>query len=402
MWYLISRFLDNTARAKFIRQTTLPQVKWGSFFPVYTNFACIALVFSVIAPLMSLFAIINFSLLWCAHRYNMLFVTRFRTDTGGVLYPRALNQTFTGLYVMELCLIGLFFLVQVDGEYVCYSQAIIMIVTVVLTALFQIFLNREFGPLMRYLPITFEDEAVLRDRAFRRAQRIRMGLPPDDEEESTSPASGTAEGLQHETINEGEATRSFKSLDDDRAAIELDDLQSARQNDPSKTHRKNMSSGSGSLRSKLVNPVSTTLKHSVTWAMQGGNAVKNVTIGVAGNKIKSEAEYRRKKREKDLENQRAIGNALFGDYADEIEDLAPDERDAKVRKAFTHSALRARRPVVWIPRDDLGVSDDEVRRTNDYSEHIWISNEGTALDSKCRVVYGQAPPDFSEEDLIQL
>lgn len=58
--------------------------------------------------------------------------------------------------------------------------------------------------------------------------------------------------------------------------------------------------------------------------------------------------------------------------------------------------------MVWIPRDDLGVSDDEVRRTNDYSEHIWISNEGTALDSKCRAVYGRAPPDFSELDLIQL
>lgn len=330
----------------------------------------------------------------------MLYVTRFRTDTGGVLYPRALNQTFTGLYVMELCLVGLFFLVQYEGESVCYVQAIIMVVAIVLTALFQIFLNREFGPLLRYLPITFEDEAVLRDRAFQRAQRIRMGLPPDPEDELSPTTVDAHEGLLSQTIQEDGSPHS--STEDDKA-IELDNLRSQQhQSEFQKGHRKNLSSGGGSLRSKFVNPVSTTLKHSVTWAMHSGNAVKNVTIGAANQKFRSEAEYRRKKRERDLENQRAIGNALFGDYADEIEDLAPAERDAKVRKAFTHSALRARRPVVWIPRDDLGVSDDEIRRTNEYSEHIWISNEGTALDSKCRVVYGQAPPDFSEEDIIQL
>lgn len=391
MWFLLSRLLDSTARSKFTRQTQLPQVKWGSFFPVYTNFACIALVFSVIAPLMSLFAIINFSLLWCAHRYNMLYVTRFRTDTGGALYPRALNQMFTGLYIMELCLVGLFFLVvDADKQVLCYPQAIIMIVTIFLTALFQYLLNREFGPLLRYLPITFEDEAVLRDEAFQKDQDRRMGLCHDDEEDYIAEKP------------EGEDGRPESAMSDKSTAIEMDNLRSRQEMNSAKTHRKNLSSGGGSLRSKLVNPVSSTLKHSVTWAMQSGNAVKNVTIGQAENRYRTAADFRRKKRERDLENQRAIGHALFGDYADEIEDLAPAERDAKVRKAFTHSALRARRPVVWIPRDDLGVSDDEVRRTNDYSDHIRISNEGTALDSKCRVVYGQAPPDFSEEDLIQL
>lgn len=339
---------------------------------------------------MSLFAIINFAMLWCAHRYNMLYVTRFRSDTGGVLYPRALNQMFTGLYIMELCLVGLFFLVQdADGTVLCYPQAIIMIVSIFLTAMFQILLNREFGPLLRYLPITFEDEAVLRDQAFQKDQDRRMGLYHDDDEDC----------IAEEKIEEEDRPETAAST---RGSIEMDNLRSRQQMNSARGHRKNLSSGGGSLRSKLVNPVSSTLKHSVTWAMQSGNTVKNVTIGQAESRYKTAAEFRRKKRVRDLENQRAIGNALFGDYADEIEDLAPAERDAKVRKAFTHSALRARRPVVWIPRDDLGVSDDEVRRTNDYSDHIRISNEGTALDSKCRVVYGQAPPDFSEEDIIQL
>lgn len=104
-----------------------------------------------------------------------------------------------------------------------------------------------------------------------------------------------------------------------------------------------------------------------------------------------------------MENEKRMGNALFSGFADEIEDLTPEERDVLVRKAFTHAALRERKPVVWIPRDDLGVSDDEIRRTKEMAgQNIWISNAGTALDAKGRVVYGRNPPDFSEVDLIAL
>lgn len=330
----------------------------------------------------------------------MLYVTRFKTDTGGVLYPRALNQMFTGLYVMELCLVGLFFLVQdADGTVLCYPQAIIMIVSIILTALYQIMLNREFGPLLRYLPITFEDEAVLRDRAFEKARLERETIKREEEMQQQRLENGSLQNdddyIAEEKVD-GEASRpgSARSADDQ---YELDDLRPSQEKPATrKTHRKNMmSSGGGSL-------IKHTVKHSMTWAIEGGNAVKNFAIDAPGQRMKEHAGTRRKQFQKDLENQRAIGEALFGGFADEIDDLDPAARDEKIRKAFTHSALRVRRPVVWIPRDDLGVSDDEVRRTNEYSDYIWISNVGTALDSKCRVVYGQAPPDFSEEDLIQL
>ena len=378
VWYILSRILDNTARAKWSRNTQLPNVTWGSFFPVYTNFACIALIYSIVAPLISIFALITFSLLWFAHRYNMIYVTRFRNDTGGVLYPRAINQTFTGLYVMELCLIGLFVLAQdEDGKAACVPQTIIMFVALVLTALYQILLNSSFGPLLRYLPITFEDEAVIRDEAFRRAQARRLGLFGDEEDESTNLTSGAL------------------SLDTNSAAgddIELHKLQ--------KGHRRTGTDGSLRAFGKL-NPVKG-FRHAGTWAARGGKQLRAATFGKPDDNLKTAATYRKQRRLKDLEAQRAIGDALFGGYHDEIEDLTPEERDALVRKAFQHYAMRARRPTVWIPRDDIGVSDDEILRTREFSEHIWISNEGTALDSKVRVIYGKNPPDFSEVDLIDL
>ncbi|KAI2624231.1 DUF221-domain-containing protein [Hypoxylon sp. NC1633] len=366
-WYIIARIMDNTARNKWSTNTKLPDVNWGTTFPVYTNFACIGLIYSVISPIISIFAIITFSLLWIANRYAMLYVNRFTIDTGGVLYPQAINHTFTGLYVMELCLVGLFFLVRdQNGGVACAPQAIIMIVAIVLTAIYQLLLNRSFGPLFRYLPITFEDEAVIRDEAFQRAQDRRLGLveDEDDTDEEESRTRGHDENLSTSMDGTGD-----------------------------KTGRRNKFSS--------FKPVKG-IVHASTWAARGGKNTYDRTFGKAEKGIKNVNKYREDRRKKDLEAQRAIGEALYGAFHDEIEDLTPEERDVLVRRAFMHSALRARRPTVWIPRDDLGVSDDEIRRTKEFSEHIWISNEGTALDSKVRVVYGRAPPDFSELDIISL
>ncbi|KAI0022695.1 hypothetical protein F4780DRAFT_162909 [Xylariomycetidae sp. FL0641] len=386
-WYVIARIMNSTARSKWQTNTKLPQVNWGTYFPVYTNFACIALIYSIIAPIISIFAIITFSLLWIANRYAMLYVTRFTQDTGGVLYPRAINQTFTGLYVMELALIGLFFLVQdEDGSSGCFPQAIIMIVVTALTVLYQFLLNLSFGPLFRYLPITFEDEAVLRDEAFQRAQDRRLGLI--EEEEATFDKEGMPSHHHrwsgHPAGEHGEDGQ----------------VQDEHGHEPAHGH------GHGHVRGhsrKLSNfkPVKG-IVHASTWAARGGRTTYDHTFGKAEQGLRTANKFREERKQKDLEAQRAIGEALYGGFHDEIEDLTPEERDLLVRRAFMHSALRARRPTLWIPRDDIGVSDDEIKRTRDFSDHIWISNEGTALDSKVRVVYGRAPPDFSELDIIQL
>ncbi len=41
IWFVWAPFMDTTARQKWSRQTNLPQMQWGTFFPVYTNLAVI-------------------------------------------------------------------------------------------------------------------------------------------------------------------------------------------------------------------------------------------------------------------------------------------------------------------------------------------------------------------------
>ncbi len=282
------------------------------------------------------FNIITFSLFWLVYRYNTLYVTKFRFDTGGLLYPTAINQLFTGLYIMEICLIGLFLLVRDATDQgiaygtPCKGQAIIMAVVFTFTILYQWLLNRAFSPLFRYLPITLEDEAVNRDEEFARAQESRWRL------------------------NENE------QLGEDIKDV-LEERERCSQEEDARVH---------------------------------------------DNRGIVKSDRNRHHEARDIEAQQTgsdrIGEALFAGVNNEIEDLNPEERDQLVRHAFQHQALRARRPVIWIPKDELGISDDEILRTQKLSKHIWISNEYTGLDSKGRVVYRRSPPDFSEVDLIEL
>ncbi|KAI9868616.1 MAG: hypothetical protein M1813_004466 [Trichoglossum hirsutum] len=376
-WFILAPLLDSTARQKWTRQTSLPRVQWGTFFPVFTNLACIGLIYSVISPLILVFNIVTFSLFWIVYRYNTLYVTKFRFDTGGLLYPKALNQLFTGLYVMELCLIGLFFLVRdEENKIVCLGQGIVMIVATVLTVIYQFLLNGAFGPLFRYLPITLEDDAVARDEEFARAQQKRWNIGGEEEDEGQD----LNDVLEEQERREREADRTdeeieMKSIEERKRRRMLDPRKlmpgPSRWTDSSRNRR---SKQFGQYPRRQEDANTTSHQH-----MQRSNT-------------------------KDLESQREnrIGDALFSGMHDEIEDLTANERDKLVQRAFQHEALRAKRPVIWIPRDDLGISDDEVYRTQRFSKHVWISNEHTGLDSKGRVVYRRSPPDFSELDLIEL
>ena len=81
----------------------------------------------------------------------------------------------------------------------------------------------------------------------------------------------------------------------------------------------------------------------------------------------------------------------------------PAERDTLVRAALRYEALRARRPNVLLPRDDLGVYDEEIRKLESLGRgNIWVTKHGTASDRRERMVYGRNPPDFSEVDFIVL
>lgn len=414
-WFLWAPIVDTTARQKWQRQTKLRSVKWGSFFPPFTNFAVIGIIFSIIAPLVMVFNLIVFSVYWITQRYNALYVYQYRHDTGGLLFPRAINQLFVGVYVMEIAMVGLFF--AFPGENSCTAQAIIMIVMLVGTIIFQWLLNDAFAPLFRYLPITLEDDAVIRDEEFARAQRLKWeslaGQQGEHERLQTDPETTMEEQEKREAEEEEKALAEERRMIQEhrRTGTRMSSYGSGSHPDhPTSTimDTKPVHHTSGDRWAK-VKQISEPVSHLRKVARphdHGADGHKPTAVGVNPQTAKV-----------DMESQKQVGDVLFGGFSDELEDLTPEERDTLIRYSFQHSALRARRPVVWIPRDSLGVSDDEIERTKRMSTvddihpetekrtpktNIWISNEGTALNAKGKVVFRKSPPDFANVDLIAL
>lgn len=87
-------------------------------------------------------------LFYFAWRYNVFFVTDTTVDTRGLIYPRAIKQLFTGLYLAEVCMIGLF------GASIAPGPLVLMVIFLVFTVLFHLSLNSALNPLLYNLPLT--------------------------------------------------------------------------------------------------------------------------------------------------------------------------------------------------------------------------------------------------------
>lgn len=143
---LLYKYLTGTPRGLYSKWAKLAAISWGSTLPVYTCITVIAIVYAVIAPLCLGFSTVGMSLFYFAWRYNVLFVTDSGIDTRGLIYPRAIKQLFVGIYLAEVCLIGLF------GASVAIGPLVLMIIFTVFTVLFHISFSSALGPLIANLP----------------------------------------------------------------------------------------------------------------------------------------------------------------------------------------------------------------------------------------------------------
>jgi hypothetical protein len=102
----------------------------------------------VIAPIVLGFAAAGLAVVYVVYRYNLIYVYDSEHDTRGLHYPRALQQTLIGLYLAEVCLIGL---LALGGG---LGPLFLMILLLVLTVLVHISLNDALGPLLYNIPRT--------------------------------------------------------------------------------------------------------------------------------------------------------------------------------------------------------------------------------------------------------
>lgn len=145
LFHVLGTVLDTTPRKKWNRWNIIGATSWGTVFPVYTNLAVIGITYSVITPIMAAFSALCFGCVYFAYLHNLLFVVN-PSEGRGIFYPRAIYQTFTGLYLAEVCLLGLFVVAKAWGPLVL--QAVFIFVTVLVHTTMQ----KAFDPLLANLP----------------------------------------------------------------------------------------------------------------------------------------------------------------------------------------------------------------------------------------------------------
>lgn len=90
-------------------------------------------------------------------RYNCIFVYNPTVDTKGLSYPKALNHLTVGIYIGQVCLIGLFGINQAGGP------TVLMAIALIFSILFHIGLKNAYAPLLNTLPksLELEEETLL-------------------------------------------------------------------------------------------------------------------------------------------------------------------------------------------------------------------------------------------------
>lgn len=270
-----------------------------------------------------MFAAIALYFFYFAFRYNMLYVYNADIDTKGAIYPRALQQIFVGLYIAEVCLIGLFAMASggsnmapangVSGPDVkVYARGalgplILMIIMLIFTALYHISLNSAMSPHLEALPksIGAEEERLL----------------AAEHGESNGYRNGAADKERaHESVT-----------DDGNPAL----------NTPAPHKTPNFFT-------KWLRP--------------------DIYCDYATLR-------------------RIAPQADPVEYTEEIES-----------NAYYNPAITSELGIIWIPRDPLGISREEVRDTG---KVLPITDEGAHLDEKNNIVWGNGeedlPPIYEEK-----
>lgn len=147
VYYLIGAISDKTVRKKHSRFSGLGIVEWGTAYPIFTMLTCITLAYSVISPIILLFAAVAFVLVYITYLYNLLYVFKEGPEARGLNYPRAIFQSFTGIYLGQVCLLGIFAV----GK--GWPQIALQAVGIGATAFIHVQLSRAFDNLIKVIPL---------------------------------------------------------------------------------------------------------------------------------------------------------------------------------------------------------------------------------------------------------
>ncbi|EIN08427.1 DUF221-domain-containing protein [Punctularia strigosozonata HHB-11173 SS5] len=364
LYYVKLFLLGSTPRSVFKIKYGARTTNLGTTFPGVTLLMVIATAYMVISPIINGLAWASFALFYFLYKYLFLWVNRTpkSSDTGGLFFPKAIQHMFVGMYLQHVCLAALFFLARNEkNKASSIPQGALMIVLIGLTFIFHMMINNSYGPLIHDLPLTLADKT--------------HGLRQDSqahEAKTTSSPDPDAEDAPRRRRRSRPLSRMLDLVEPERAGSSAQDVEG----NPGKA--KAFPAEQPNEAEMVYPPSPPTSNEPSTPGLKRRKSGGSVASASTGHTMDSQGTSSSVREE--------FAAAEQGGEGEEDEDVGPTD--------FNHPATAAEPPVIWIPKDDLGLGDYEAAASK--KRGIEATTEGAHMDSKGHVEISTAPPDDRE------
>ena len=380
----VLKFLQNTPRKKWEKYNVVPGLSYGVLYPAYQLLVVIMLCYSIIAPILLLFATFTLSLMYIAFIYNLVYVKGQESDMRGRNYPKALLQTFVGLYLSEICLLGLFIMSKSWGPVAL--EGIMIFVTVACHVL----LKRKFQPLFDIVPVSgiYEargDSGALypKDQGSKEIKQVGQNYISDNE----------ASGVSNIPNVAGDSSGKVGNFNNDLAG----DNQTYESSSENKNiyNNKNITNDSNSSRNETVandnTRTDTTKENGLTEAEQEKRKINNEDDI---NRVEQQAKQKPLVVLKRFFDPRSgYSFSLLRSQLPNIFNLSPNYSTEYLDNSYVDPAVTDQEPHIWIPKDPAGISQYQIAKTGG---KVDVSDEHTEYNEKGSYEVTGPPPSYEE------
>ncbi|ODQ79949.1 hypothetical protein BABINDRAFT_36199 [Babjeviella inositovora NRRL Y-12698] len=356
--HILGRVLDKTPRAMFNRASSLGSPGWGTIYPVYGLIAVIMMCYGIISPIILGFGAIGFFLFYIAYVYNLTYVMGHnKSDSRGRHYPLALFQVFVGLYLAEICLLGLFI------TSICVPAIVFEGILLGLTVAAHLYFKWIFLPLFDIVPVS----ALLNNGSA--YPDYDQGLKEiKNEGKNYFTNGGNALGVGHSSPSEKDV-ESQDGLNGNPPPVV-----------GSETNLRNPSpfaDDTGSLPETEPQAPS-----EMTATMVGGGieaAEKGSTTAAFSRFIHPRTTYT-------FEAARNMLPMVLNDYL--------TYKPEFLKTAYEDPAVYNDVPHIWVARDPLGLSATECAKAQ--AKNVDVTDNETVMDAQGKITWQGPPPDYEE------
>ncbi|KAF9957060.1 hypothetical protein BGZ72_002203 [Mortierella alpina] len=334
--YLFTTLLAKSPRQIWNVQGRLSSVNYGLLFPPQVLMFSIGLVYSTIAPLILPFVAFYFIMYYRVYRHQFLYVYKQPVETGGLAFPVAVRHAYTGIFITEVTVFGIFLL---KGTKDAIPQLILLLLLIICTSFSLSNLKEAFDPLVTYLPMALFSED------------LRVGQDGVVTEGDTKEAGGRIEDEELAAAGEKSSMIALQSIPPLDHRSEKDTLAVGKQE---------------------YDELATVSSQLPAFPTPNPSEVDSASLSRQSHHHPATA--------MSVDQQLAVrqGGLAHGETSPQVESPEEIELRRLQQQAYCHPALYKQQTPIWLPMDERGIVAEEIQRLA--SMGIVIATTGAAID----------------------